>query len=218
MGIEEKKIARSELQDPLDKYRWIVSIDNFTRAGFTDCAVPGYRANSHNYKEGGAHLTPRQILDTLEYTPVTLSRGVTGDTSFNKWATGHFDLVQNGQGTNIYSDVKQQFGFEVPTIVRNFGIPQDLGIVSSSPVPTVNPGQQYRRKVRIKHVNRAGQTIVEYVLHGAWPIEYKPASDFSSNDDDGFSIETITLAYESFDVRYTGTEGLLGSLGVNSIF
>lgn len=210
-------MARSELRDPLDKFRWIVSIDDFSRAGFTACNVPEYRATTHNYREGGAHLSPRQILDTVDFSPVTLSRGVTNDTSFNKWATGHFDLVQNSQGVNIQTDLEQnlnEFGLDVDL----GGALQTTGLVGPAPVPTNNPGQQYRRKVTIKHVNRVGQTVAEYILHGAWPIGYKPASDFDAEDDDGFSIETITLAYDSFEVRYAGLVGAAASLGANSLF
>lgn len=205
-------MARSELRDPLDKYRWILSVDNFTRAGFTSCATPSFRITTHSYKEGGAHMSPRQIMDSIEFPTVTFTRGVTNDTSFNKWATGLFDLIQNNQGVNISTDLEETFGFEAPGIVQN------LGLVGPAPVSTNDPGKQYRRRVQIKHVNRVGQTVVEYVLHGAWPVEYKPASDFNAEDDDGFSIESITLAYDSFDVRYTGLAGAAGSLLGNSLF
>ena len=212
-------MARSELRDPLDKYRWIISIGDFTRAGFTSCNTPSFRATTHSYKEGGAHLSPRQILDSIDYQPVTFSRGVTTDTSFNKWATGHFDLVQNGQGANISTELESTLNdLGVPTTGVAGDIAQNAGLLGPTPVATNNPGLQYRREVKIKHVNRVGQTIVEYILHGAWPIEYKPASDFDSEDDQGFSIETITLAYDSFDVRYTGLAGALTSLGANSLF
>ena len=177
-----------------------MSIDDFTRAGFVTAATPSYRINSHSYREGGAHLNPRQIVDSIDYAPITLTRGVTVDGSFNKWATGHFDLVQNAAGADIQTS---------PDVTTGSG---------PIPLPTNNPGKQYRRTVRIKHVNRVGQTVVEYVLYGAWPVEYKPASNFDADDDEGFSIETIVLAYDGFDVRYTGIAGTAASLVTNTLF
>lgn len=193
-------MARSELQDPLDKYRWTVDIDGFSRFGFTSCQTPSYSITTHKYKEGGAHLQPRNIVNDIEYRPVTLTRGVTNDTSFNKWATGFYDLVTDGVGAK--SD----------NLLKSFG--NALG-VGGSDVKTFNPGKQYRRNVTIRHVNRVGITVVTYTLFNAFPIEYKPASDFNADDDEGFSIESITLEYETFSVQYSGIAGALASIATS---
>ncbi len=194
-------MARSALQDPLDKFRWIVSIDDFTRSGFTSCGVPSYKITTHDYPEGGAHLNPRNIPNSVSYTPVTLTRGVTNDTSFNKWANGAFDLVQNMAATQE-SGLLDRTGILGPSAVR-----------SSDEYPF-----QYRRTVKIKHVNRVGQTVVQYTLYNAFPIEYKPASDFDANADDGLSIETLVLGYEGFDVTYPGLTGTAASLIAGNLF
>ena len=34
-------------------------------------------------------------IDSIKYNPVTLTTGVTNDTSFNVWATGFIDLTTN---------------------------------------------------------------------------------------------------------------------------
>ena len=188
-------MARSEIQDPLDKFRWVVSIDDFTRAGFTSCQTPSMSATTHNYPEGGAHLSPRQIINTVEYLPVTFERGVTSDTSFNKWVTGHFDLVQNSQGFD------------------------GGGVLGLNPVASfAGDGESYRKTVSIKHVDRVGQVIVEYILYGAHVVGYKPASDFNSTDDEGFSMEMITVAYDTFDVRYAGITGAAASKLAEAVF
>lgn len=209
-------MARSELRDPLDKFRWIVQIDDFSRSGFVACSTPSYKINTTTYAEGGSHLNPRQITDSIEYTPVTLTRGVTSDTSFNKWATGQFDIVQNNRNNGFFSvsDVNTDSIEGFLGTVGDFA----LNAISPSNVQTNNPGLQYRRDVKIKHVNRAGQTVAIYTLFDAYPIEYKPASDFEANDDEGFSIETLILAYEGFDVRYTGIAGALTNLAANQLF
>ena len=80
-------MARPSSKDPLDKFRWSISIDGFTRLGFASCDVPGYSVQSKAYPEGGQHLFPKQIVDSISFKPVTLSRGVTADLSFHDWAT-----------------------------------------------------------------------------------------------------------------------------------
>lgn len=218
-------MARSELNDPLSKFRWTMSIDGFTRAGFVSATTPEYKMTSHSYKEGGAHLNPREIMDSIEYVPIVLTRGVTNDTSFNKWATGLFDLVQNSAGVLI--NPSENSAFPVPPSADRIynslspgvrGFIQQTGLTGPSPVPSFAPTQNHRKDIKIKHVNRAGQTIAEYNLFGAWIIGYKPASDFNAMDDDGFSIETLTIAYDGFDVRYSGFAGAATSGGINSLF
>jgi hypothetical protein len=205
-------MARSELVDPLDKFRWRLEIPNFSRAGFTACAVPKFNVTTHAYKEGGAHLHPRQILDSIENNPITLSRGVTSDASFNQWATGIFDLVENQAGLQTNTNPPEP-GF-LGAVQGAINAVQDA--VGPRPANSFNPQGQYRKDISIKHVDKLGQTIVEYNVFGAWVIGYEPASDFDASDDEGFSIESITLAYDGFDVRY-GTLSGLASVGLNLI-
>ena len=208
-------MARSALRDPLDKYRWTVSIQGFYKLGFHETSVPGYNITTKNYKEGGAHLTPRKIIDGVEYKPVTLSRGVTNDTSFNKWATSFIDLVTNKSAFNgsTKEPVVSPLG---PLGAKYIQGALDNGAV---PVPSFIKGRDeninYRKTVKIEHTNRTGQVEVVYVLYGAFPIEYSPASDFGALSDDAVSIETITLAYESFEVLYSVLSGLAANLLTN---
>lgn len=153
-------MARTGAKDPLDKFRWAVSIDGFGKLGFTSCDVPSVSINTKSYPEGGAHLFPRKIVDSVEYSPVTLTRGVTTDKSFHLWALQIFQKL-------------------------------DLNI---------SPPIEYRRQVKIHHLDRQSRIIKTYVLHNAFPIEYKPASDFASDGDDTLSMEKLVLTYESFEV------------------
>jgi len=185
---------------------WIVEIDGFSRLGFTTCQVPSFEISTTSYQEGGAHLHPRNIVDQISYQPVTLERGVTNDTSFNKWATGFYDLVTNNVGSSA-----EGLSFGIPTTSIVSGALNSLG-VHGQHVGTYNPGSQYRRKVTIRHTNRVGQTIVTYTLYDAYPTTYKPSSDFNAEDDEGFSIEQIVLSYEAFDVQYSGLAGALATI------
>jgi hypothetical protein len=235
-------MARSALRDPLDKYRWTVKIEGFTKLGFHQTSAPGYNITTKKYKEGGAHLTPRQIIDTIDYKPVTLTRGVSNDTSFNRWATSFIDLVTNnaafysssGQDVSIGGKSVQDLGTSVglgpndPLIGTGSNIIDGALNGGGSPVHSfikppvnINPladdtDTRYRKTVKIEHTNRAGQVEVVYMLYGAFPIEYTPASDFGAMDDDGVSIESITLAYESFEVLYAGISGAFANILSNS--
>jgi len=172
-------MARPSTKDPLDKFRWSVSIDGFTRLGFATCSVPSHSIRTKSYPEGGGHLTPRQIVDSIEYKPVSLTRGVTTDKSFLRWAEQFQDLVWGNTATAPDGEFT-------------------LGATSSNRAdksPT-----EYRRDVIIKHIDRAGRTVRTYELRNAFPIEYKPASDFAADGDDTYSMETLVLAYESYKV------------------
>lgn len=163
-------MARPSSKDPLDKFRWAVTIDDFTRLGFSSCETPSIVVNTQSYPEGGSHLWPRKIVDSVEYRPVTLQRGVTSDFNFHKWATQFMELIQGVR------DIGNQTPFLVP------------------------PGE-YRKTVKIDHLDRTGTIVKSYILYNAFPIEYKPASDFASDSDDTVSMEKLVLAYESFEVK-----------------
>lgn len=199
-------MARSGASDPFDRYRWTVSIDGFTKLGFSSCSTPEYSISVKKYSEGGAHLTPRKIVDTVDYRPVILARGVTNDTSFNRWATGAFDLLHSKAssgafelGESILTEIQDNFAKSVPTY-------------GSEKYPF-----KYRRDVKIEHIDRSGNVQVIYYLYNAFPSEYKPASDFDAKADGEVSIETLTLEYEGFEVKYTGLAGA-GASAVTSLF
>lgn len=209
-------MARSALRDPLDKYRWTVAIDGFSRLGFTQCGTPQYNITQKNYAEGGRHLNPLSIVDRVDYVPVTLSRGVTNDTSFNKWATSFIDLVTNSAAFKDL-DTELSLGMQVFNAAADNGASSVASHDSTGPNP-FGDGEypfRFRRDVKIEHTNRAGQVEVIYVLYNAYPISYKPASDFDATGDDTVSIESLTLAYEGFEVKYAGVAGLAANIGAS---
>lgn len=169
-------MARSSSKDPLDKFRWSVSIDGFQRIGFVSVETPSLIVNTTKYPEGGAHTSPRKLPDSFEYKPITLTRGVMGGTKsrdFRKWVNNLLDITNNTQNS-----------------------------IDSNAVNIAN----YRRNVVIQHLDRLGRIVQTYVLYNAFPIEYKPASDFSADADDTYSMEKLVLDYESFQV-FTPSEG-----------
>lgn len=200
-------MARSSLRDPLDKFRWAVQIEGFTKLGFETTTVPGYKLTTNKYPEGGSHLNPRSIVDGNEFKPVILSVGVTTDTSFAKWASGPFDLVQNNAALN---ESNSAFGIPIPPVVQQLGFGGAALVKSANAYPF-----NYRRKVVIEHINRLGVTEVTYTLYDAYVIEYEPSSDFNAKEDDDVSIGKLTLGYDGFDVRYSLLSGTLQNIALN---
>lgn len=193
-------MARPSSKDPLDRFRWAVEIEGFTRSGFTACDVPSYQIQTKSYPEGGQHLAPLQIVDTISYKPVTLTRGVSKDLDFDGWAKQAIELV-NGK-TEVIETKQEQLVFQNPVeIPLELGGGVVPGQFSKEPAEYADFPVAYRRTVVITHLNRKGDKVKIYTLYNAFPIEYEPASSFASDGDDVLSMEKLVLAYESFDVK-----------------
>ena len=199
-------MARSGARDPLDKFRWTVSIEGFSKLGFMTCSTPEVVLNTKSYPEGGNHLNPRLIVEGASYSPVTLSRGITNDTSFVKWMNGVFDTIQSNSG--------QSNTTESDPVSKVVGAVSDNG--ASALGNLNNETSKYRKTVKIEHCNRAGQVEVVYFLYNAFPISYKPASDFDAMADDGVSVESITLGYEGCEIKYTGISGFVANVAAKA--
>lgn len=191
-------MARPAEKDPLDKFRWTVKIEGFTRLGFSACGVPSISYNTNTYAEGGAHLFPKKIVDSVEYRPITLTRGVTTDQSFGKWARNPIEIVR-GRTENPTIELES---VDNTALANAIGTPD----VVATNKEVLNIPLDYRRDVVIEHRNRAGKIVKKYILYNAFPIEYVPASDFASDGDDVLSLETLTLAYEGFEVRSSNVD------------
>lgn len=211
-------MARSSKKDILDRFRWSVEIEGFgasgSRAGFSIIQTPSYQITTKEYPEGGAHLQPKQIVDTISYQPVELIRGVTKDIGFDVWARGPFDATQ------IYDGIKPAFLPNTIVTARNAFGGNVIDRSNNPPTEIVYNIDQYRRDVIIKHLSRTGKIVKIYTLKNCLPIEYKPASDFDASADSEVSVEKLVLKYESFEV--TSEEGI--SVGkylsdfINNIF
>ena len=84
---------------------------------------------------------------------------------------------------------------------RTDGATEELSLLGETIGQSKIGPSEYRREIAIGHLDREGNLIKIYRLFNAFPIDYKTASDFDASADDELSIETITLAYESFKVE-----------------
>ena len=172
-------MARSSKKDPLDKYRFTVLIDEFSKAGFASISAPSVALSTKKYSEAGAHLNPLLIVDGANFAPITMTRGVTENVDFYNWMKQPFDLVYSASS-------------DAPEVFADF----NAGLLFEGVTSSIN----YRRDIIIEHKNRAGQTVKKYILKNAIPTAFKAASDFDAMGDDSYSIESLTIEYEGFVV------------------
>jgi len=170
-------MARSSSKDPLDKFRWLVEIPDFGRIGFTSVEIPEMEMATTEYREGGRHLFPKQIINSISYRPITLIRGVSTDKDFQNW-------IYDAMVKSLQSD------------------PKDVNLVYN-----------YRKDITINHLDRLGRTIKSYNIFAALPVGFKPASDFSADADDTYSLEKLVIKYEGFTVTSPTQMPSINSVG-----
>lgn len=66
------------------KFKFVIEIDGFARAGFQKCSEIKVEAKEVTYFEGGA-LIPNKSPGLLEFSKITLERGATEDLDFYNW-------------------------------------------------------------------------------------------------------------------------------------
>lgn len=191
-------MARPSNVDVLDKFRWSVNIEGFQRLGFASCGVPSITYNTNAYPEGGAHLHPRKIIDSVEYSPVTLMRGVTYDQSFYNWAKQAMELHKGATDRPT-----AQTQVEIPVEIGGF---DGFGTGANTTNIPKNTPIEYRKDVEINHLDRSGRIVKTYLLINAIPVEFTPASEFVSDSDDVLSMEKLVLEYEGFEVISNRTD------------
>jgi phage tail-like protein len=88
------------------KWKFVVEIDGFARAGFQKCSEIKVEAKDVTYYEGGS-LIPYKTPGLLEFSKVTLERGATNDLDFYNWfqqvaiASASVGLIDNEYKRNL---------------------------------------------------------------------------------------------------------------------
>jgi phage tail-like protein len=80
--------------DPYRNFKFRVKIDNVYVAGLSKCSALKKTTEMVEWYESGNPSTPFKLPGKTKYDPITLTAGVTHDTTFEKWA----NLVNNFQG------------------------------------------------------------------------------------------------------------------------
>jgi len=73
------------MDDPIPAFRFRVEIDGIIEAGFTECKGLGFRWKVMQVKEGGVNSYVHQLPERVEYSKITLKRGVALSTALWEW-------------------------------------------------------------------------------------------------------------------------------------
>lgn len=172
-------MARSSKVDAVEKFRFTVSFDGLTRAGFSEVSIPKYTFNKGEYREGNAPDNMQLFPGITRTEDVVLSRGTTTNEDFYEWMKLVFDPEQ------------------LPSGLNNAGQGADATPIGNA--------EEYRKDIIITLHHRTGKPVKQWVLRNAFPVAFQPGSDLNATEDGEKSIEQLTIAYESFD-EISGSE------------
>lgn len=186
-------MARSSNSDPVEKFRFLVTIfapnraflglnstaslansnigNALARAGFQSVTNPEAKIAAIHYRENIDTLGGRKIAGLADYTPVVMRRGVTTD-------TGLFSLFMD---TNNEAAALNTFN---TALSGAFGA-----------LPFQNT--KYRKDILISALDRTGAFTKHWYLSNAFVTGYKGGNDFDASADEKL-IEEITFDYEFF--------------------
>src|SRR5213596_3298212 len=92
-------------RDPYRSYNFLVEIDGITRAGFRECSGLDATQTPITYREGNEPLTMRKLPGLVEYSNITLTRGITDDHELWDWCKKSLDgNVERKHGSIILLD------------------------------------------------------------------------------------------------------------------
>jgi len=98
-------MATGDRQDPYRSYNFLVEIDGITRAGFRECAGLDATQAPITYREGNDPMTMRKLPGLVEYSNITLTRGITDDPELWEWAKQSLDgRVERKNGSIVLLD------------------------------------------------------------------------------------------------------------------
>jgi phage tail-like protein len=86
--------------DPYKKFKFRVKWDGRYVAGISKCGALKRTTDVVEHREGGDPSTSRKSPARTKFDALTLERGVTHDTEFEKWANKVWDL-SNGPGAEV---------------------------------------------------------------------------------------------------------------------
>ena len=212
-------MARSSTRDPLEKFRFrvtVVAIDLsvtggldtvaglsgtgtffkekfavVSRAGFSQVSLPKANVGEMTYRENIDNQRSIKVPGLVKFDPITLSRGVTDSRDLYDW----YRLVNDELALlSVANELSRD-------TVR-------------SPIQNDN----FRKDVVIEVLNREGEPVKAWYLFNAWPTVYVPGNDLDASAEEKL-VESLTLTYEFFLELEGGLDGLAKELarGVGQI-
>jgi len=202
-------MARAASSDPLEKFRFrvysltasednqeegkildsnnneiTVSISQADAIGFSTVQLPKLTTNKISYREGDNFINVSSLSPGLSSTEdITFSKGVAKNDSTNfSW------FYQWASSVHIGTDTTSDFNY-----------------IDGNKSATENALS--RRHLRIVMLDRTGKWAKVWDVYNAFPVQFTPGSDLDASADDGKSIESLTIAYESFKEQKVNAAG-----------
>jgi phage tail-like protein len=149
--------------------------------GFTSVSGLAVTTESIPYREGGYNTTVHQIPGQTSFSPITLQRGVTINTSQNwDWMRLLFKTVEGGTAR---------------TTADNFRVDLEIAVLSH-PIPSTSGGANAGNATGAA----TDHVAMRFHVYNAFPnaVAY---SDLNAGDNALF-VEQMTLVHEGFDVKW----------------
>lgn len=183
-------MARSTAKDPLEKFRFTVTVLNisvspgsliqqftasaFLRSGFTSCKLPTKSTNEINYRESGDPEQLRKQPGLTKYSDFTLTRGSSENQDFYRWS----NLIKgDSEFQSIMTEVGGQLG------------------INTQKAPTSN-ALDYRKDIIINNIDRAGRIRKSWHLFNCWVKDFNPGELDAQREEQ--LIESIVVCCEVF--------------------
>lgn len=172
-------MARSAEHDPIDNFRFLVSIlgsdgqETLTKAGFSQCGLPSASTGELTYREGTYRDTMEKSVGLTAYGDITLSRGVTSEQDFYNWLQDHKKSASNVRGS-------------------------DGAFTAADTRPTDDAINEYRRTIVITVLGRDSQPVKKWTIYNAHIAEYVPGDNLDATSEAKL-ISSLTLRHEGYE-------------------
>ena len=164
-------MARSSKVDAIEKFRFTISFDGLSRAGFHDVSIPKQTTTKGEYREGNAPENVQLFAGLSKMEDVVMSRGLTTNQDFYSWVKLVFDPEK---------------------------LPEGQPNVQGTDVVPLGNAEKYRKDLTITLWARTGKPAKQWIIYNAFPVSFQPGSDMNASEDSEKSMEQLTVAYESF--------------------
>lgn len=162
--------------DAYRMFRFLLKWDDIYVAGFSHISPLIRPTQVVAHRAGYNPAAARRLPGQNEYSTITLTRGVTYDVTFQRWA-------------------KQSWDYRNPTINSQQGAGGNQ-IVSLT---------DFRKDLIIELYNAAGQKVISYNIYQAWPTDFVVMPTLGANAD-AVAFETFRLAVEGWERDPAATE------------
>lgn len=213
-------MARSSKEDPIEKFRFRVSVIAISPSltGIVDTLAGIIPATG----DLGAIARQTRVLLRAGFSAVTLPRmniaemnyreNIDGN-RFTKYAgLSRYEPVILKRGVTKNRDMYDWLRLVNEELALLIGA-QELDMNTLKPV---RQSEEYRKDVIIEVLDREGEVVKGWYLINAWPSSYKPGDDLDASSDQKL-VEELTLTYELFLELEGGLVGLAKEIAKNAV-